>query len=78
MRERLAEVGDLTAGMWEKRVSLIPTFTALKLKDPVLDDRVLVKPSRVRSWYEEEQRAWRERARATGWNLGKSRRPPKS
>lgn len=78
MRDRLAEVGDLTAGIWSKKVSLLPLFAKLKLKPPVLDDRVLVKPSRVRSWTEEEQRAWRERARASGWNLGKSRRPPKA
>lgn len=78
MRERLATVGDLTADIWSKKVSLLPLFAALKLKPPVLDDRVLVKPSRVKSWSEEEQRAWRERAKATGWNLGKSRRPPKA
>ena len=78
MRDRIARVGDLTAGIWDRPVSLLPTFKALKLKDPVLDDRVLVRPSRVRGWSEEEQRAWRERARATGWNLGKSRRPPKA
>lgn len=78
MRDRLAAVGDLTAGIWSERVSLVPLFAKLKLKPPVLDDRVLVRPSRVRSWTEEEQRAWRERARATGWNLGKSRRPPKA
>lgn len=78
MRERLAAVGDLTAGMWERRVSLVPVFTRLKLKEPVLDDRVLVRPSRVQNWTEEEQRAWRERARASGWNRGTSRRPPKT
>jgi bifunctional non-homologous end joining protein LigD len=78
MRERIALVGDLTADIWSQRVSLLPLFKTLKLKDPVLDDRVLVKPSRVRpEWTEEEQKAWRERARATGWNRGKSRQPPK-
>lgn len=76
MRDRVARVGDLTSDIWTRRVSLQPLFKALKLKDPVLDDRVLVRPSR-RQWSEEEQRAWRDRARATGWNLGKSRRPPK-
>jgi bifunctional non-homologous end joining protein LigD len=78
MRDRIARVGDLTADIWEHRVSLLPLFKLLRLKDPVLDDRVLVKPSRVRQWSEEEQRAWRERARGSGWNLGKSRRPPKA
>ncbi len=77
MRERLARAGDLTATMWERRASLVPLFPALELKPAVLDDRVLVRPSRVRQWSEEEQRAWRERARASGWNLGKSRRPPR-
>ena len=77
MRDRVAAVGDLSAGMWERRVSLVPTFKAMKLKAPVLDERVLVRPSRMRAFTEEEQKAWREQARATGWNRGKSRRPPK-
>lgn len=77
IRERIARVGDLTAGMWSARASLLPLFATLKLKPPMLDERVLVRPSRVRSWSEEEQRAWRERVRASGWNRGKSRRPPK-
>ena len=60
-------------------MSLLPLFKKLKLKDPVLDDRVLVKPSRVKKeWTEEEQKAFRERAKATGWNRGKSRWPPKA
>ncbi|HEU5287864.1 MAG TPA: non-homologous end-joining DNA ligase [Candidatus Limnocylindria bacterium] len=77
MRERVAAVGDLTADIWSHAVSLVPVFKTLHLKEPVLDDRVLVRPSRVREWSEEEQKAWRERVRATGWNRGKSRRPPK-
>ena len=32
MRERLATVGDLTAGMWDRAVSLDPLFDALKVK----------------------------------------------
>jgi hypothetical protein len=48
----------------------------LKLKDPVIDDRVLVRPSR--KWTEEEQQAWRERGRGSSWNRGTSRRPPKA
>jgi hypothetical protein len=63
--------------MWDQRKSLKPLFKTLKLKDPVADDRVLVRPTR-RQWTEEEQRAWRERGRGSGWNLGKSRRPPKA
>ena len=77
MRDRLAHVGDLTADIWARPASLLPLFKALKLKDPVLDDRVLVKPSRMRNFTEEEQRAFREQARASGWNRGKSRWPPK-
>src|SRR5437588_57573 len=32
MRDRIAKVGALTAGMWEKAVSLDPLFDALKVK----------------------------------------------
>ena len=32
MRERLAEVGDLTAGMWRRKRSLIPLFEKLELE----------------------------------------------
>ena len=32
MRDRIARVGDLTAGMWDKAVSLDPLFDALKVK----------------------------------------------
>src|SRR5437588_230485 len=32
MRERIAAVGDLTAGMWERAVSLDPLFDVLKVK----------------------------------------------
>ena len=78
MRERVAKVGDLTADIWQHRADLKPLFKTLKLKDPVVDDRVLVRPSRP--WTEEEQRAWRERPRGggSGWNRGTSRRPPKA
>ena len=76
MRDRVAKVGDLTADIWQHRADLKPLFNTLKLKDPVVDDRVLVRPSRA--WTEEEQRAWRERPRTggSGWNRGTSRRPP--
>src|SRR5207302_778461 len=40
MRDRLATVGDLTEDIWAQRVSLLPLFKMLKLKEPVLDDRV--------------------------------------
>lgn len=38
MRERIAEVGDLTAGMWRHKVSLVPRFDALGLKSPSAPD----------------------------------------
>jgi len=34
MRERIAEVGDLTAGMWRRRASLVPRFRKLGLEAP--------------------------------------------
>jgi hypothetical protein len=77
MRDRLAKVGDLTADIWRKPVSLLPLFKTLKLKDPVIDDRVLVKPSRMAALSEDERREFMEHARASGWNRGKSRWPPK-
>jgi len=35
MRERIASVGDLTAGMWRRKVSLRPRFAKLGLEPPV-------------------------------------------
>jgi len=32
MRDRLARVGDVTAGMWERAVSLDPLFDTMKVK----------------------------------------------
>ena len=34
MRDRIARVGDLTAGMWERRVSLLDRYSRLKLEAP--------------------------------------------
>ncbi len=52
MPERVARVGDLTADIWSNRQSLRPLFPTLKLKAPVDDGRVLVRPSRAarRGW----------------------------
>jgi bifunctional non-homologous end joining protein LigD len=36
MRDRIADVGDLTAGMWKRRVSLLPRFEKLGLERPKL------------------------------------------
>jgi bifunctional non-homologous end joining protein LigD len=35
VRERIAEVGDLTKGMWRRKVSLLPRFEQLGLEPPV-------------------------------------------
>jgi bifunctional non-homologous end joining protein LigD len=37
MRDRVARVGDLTAGMWQRKVSLRPRFEQLGLDPPVSD-----------------------------------------
>jgi DNA ligase D len=34
MRDRVAEVGDLTAGMWRRKASLVPRFEKLGLEPP--------------------------------------------
>jgi hypothetical protein len=34
MRDRIDEVGDLTKGMWRRKVSLLPRFEQLGLKPP--------------------------------------------
>jgi bifunctional non-homologous end joining protein LigD len=38
MRDRIADVGDLTGGMWRRKRSLVPLFRKLGLDDPVLPD----------------------------------------
>jgi hypothetical protein len=35
MRDRVAEVGDLTAGMWRRKASLASRFDALGLEPPL-------------------------------------------
>jgi DNA ligase D-like protein (predicted polymerase) len=39
MRERIDRVGDLTSGMWRRKVSLLPRFTKLGLEAPPPSDR---------------------------------------
>jgi hypothetical protein len=34
MRDRIDAVGDLTAGMWRRKVSLLPRFEKLGLEPP--------------------------------------------
>jgi bifunctional non-homologous end joining protein LigD len=58
MRERLDAVGDLTAGMWRRKVSLLPRFEKLGLETPKGDDdpgsrRARTRPPSTRS-------AWRK------------------
>jgi DNA primase len=37
MRDRIARVGDLTAGMWRRKASLVPRFHRLGLEAPAAD-----------------------------------------
>src|SRR3954463_80895 len=70
MRDRIAKVGDLTAGMWDKAVSLDPLFDRLKVK------RTLPK----RSPRSGPPRDWRaeydaKKAGGSGWNRGQQLGP---
>jgi bifunctional non-homologous end joining protein LigD len=55
MRRRLDDVGDLTAGMWRRKVSLLPRFEQLGLPpgDPTI---VELKRSRGRRWESDQRR----------------------
>ncbi len=55
MRERVAKVGDLTAGMWRRKVSLIPRFETLELEPA--DPSVVELPGRgrARRWISDQQ-----------------------
>src|SRR5438105_1628930 len=70
MRRRLDAVGDLTAGMWDRAVSLDPLFDMLKVK------RVMPKrssrPGPPRDWRAEYDA---RRAGGSGWNRGTQRGP---
>jgi hypothetical protein len=35
MRDRVANVGDLMADMWRRKVSLVPRFPKLGLDEPI-------------------------------------------
>ena len=63
MRERVAKVGDLTAGMWEKAVSLDRLFDELKVKRTAPQRRS--RPGPARDW----------RAEYYGRGQGKQRGP---
>ena len=69
MRDRLARVGDLTAGMWDRAVSLDPLFDTLKVKRTAPKRRS--RPGPPRDWraeYEAKrgQPGWGTRARGSG------------
>src|SRR5207247_3492271 len=49
MRKRIDKVGDLTAGMWRRKASLLPRFETLEL--PSGDQSLVeIKRSRSRRW----------------------------
>jgi hypothetical protein len=70
MRERIAKVGDLTTGMWNRAVSLDPLFDALKVKRVAPKRRPRAGPPR--DWRAEYEA---RRAGGTGWNRGQQRGP---
>jgi bifunctional non-homologous end joining protein LigD len=55
MRERVAKAGDLTAGMWRRKVSLLPRFEQLGLPpgDPSIVE--LRRSGRARRWERDER-----------------------
>ncbi len=58
MRRRIDKVGDLTAGMWRRKVSLIPRFEQLDLEPADPDLVELPRRGRAQHW-ESDQGAWR-------------------
>jgi bifunctional non-homologous end joining protein LigD len=59
MRKRLDEVGDLTAGMWRRKVSLLPRFEQLGLPpaDPSITE--LRRSGRAQRWESDQSRGRR-------------------
>jgi bifunctional non-homologous end joining protein LigD len=57
MRKRIERVGDLTAGMWRRKASLLPRFEQLGLPpgDPTLVE--VRRSSRARRWESDQRRA---------------------
>ncbi len=70
MRERIKAVGDLTAGMWEKAVSLDPLFDTLKVKRTLPPRKSRSGPPR--DWRAEYDA---KKAGGSGWNRGTQRGP---
>src|SRR5437762_11028975 len=70
MRDRVAAVGDLTAGMWDKAVSLDPLFDTLKVKRTLPQRKS--RPGPPRDWRAEYDA---KKAGGSGWNRGTQRGP---
>ena len=70
MRDRVQAVGDLTAGMWDKAVSLDPLFDALKVKRTL--PKRSPRPGPPRDWRAEYDA---RKAGGSGWNRGQQRGP---
>jgi DNA primase len=65
MRKRIDKVGDLTAGMWRRKVSLLPRFEQLDIPpgDPTV---VEIRRSRSRRWVSEQRGASGRSGRGRG------------
>jgi DNA ligase D len=61
MRKRLENVGDLTAGMWRRKVSLLPRFEQLELPpgDPAIVE--VKRSARARRWESDQRVSGRQR-----------------
>jgi Cft2 family RNA processing exonuclease len=65
IQERLDKAGDLTAGMWRRKVSLIPRFEHFEL-DPPNPDRVEARKRRPQRWVSDQRGAWERSGRSRG------------
>ena len=65
MRARLGKVGDLTAGMWRRKVSLIPRFERLDLEPADPNKLDSGRRSSARRW-ESDQGGWSRPRRRSG------------
>jgi hypothetical protein len=61
MRKRVEKVGDLTAGMWRRKVSLLPRFEQLELPpgDPEIVE--VKRSARARRWESDQRASGRQR-----------------
>jgi DNA ligase D len=65
MRKRIDRAGDLTAGMWRRKASLLPRFEQLGI--PPGDPNLLeIKRSPSRRWTTEQRGAWERSGRGRG------------